>query len=179
MVTGGHSTAHRNLCGVVECSFFYCGGRTGCGARRVLFVECYASSALCRVKVVECWACSPDLVGFGLARLWTIGQNRAKPSKKQPKPSKKQPKTSKKQHTPCKKIFFCKGSGVNRGAKPLKSCGDWHLQRQSQTASLPHLNENHFGSVSRRPSAKGAIQDRAPVPNFCALGAQQHVRKKE
>ena len=96
MVTGGHSTAHRNLCGVVECSFFYCGGRTGCGARRVLFVECYASSALCRVKVVECWACSPDLVGFGLARLWTIGQNRAKPSKKQPK-------TSKKQHTPCKK----------------------------------------------------------------------------
>jgi len=118
-------------------------------------------------------------VGFGLARLWTIGQNRAKPSKKQPKPSKKQPKTSKKQHTPCKKIFFCKGSGVNRGAKPLKSCGDWHLQRQSQTASLPHLNENHFGSVSRRPSAKGAIQDRAPVPNFCALGAQQHVRKKE
>ena len=172
MVTGGHSTAHRNLCGVVECSFFYCGGRTGCGARRVLFVECYASSALCRVKVVECWACSPDLVGFGLARLWTIGQNRAKPSKKQPK-------TSKKQHTPCKKIFFCKGSGVNRGAKPLKSCGDWHLQRQSQTASLPHLNENHFGSVSRRPSAKGAIQDRAPVPNFCALGAQQHVRKKE
>jgi hypothetical protein len=36
---------------------------------------------------------------------------------------------------------------------------------------LPHLNENHFRSISGGPFAKGAPQVGARVPDFCFLGS--------
>jgi hypothetical protein len=36
---------------------------------------------------------------------------------------------------------------------------------------LPHLNENHFRSISGGPFGKGALQVGTRVPDFCFLGS--------
>jgi hypothetical protein len=40
-------------------------------------------------------------------------------------------------------------------------------------APLPHLNENHFRSISGGSFGKGAIQVGARVPDFCAQEAAE------
>ena len=44
-------------------------------------------------------------------------------------------------------------------------------------ASLPHLNENHFGPFFGRHLGKGAIQVGARVPDLCAVGSGGRAKK--
>ena len=95
-----------------------------------------------------------------------------------PKPNTKLQKLSTKLQKTSNKLFFCYMSRVNQAAKPPKSFGNWHRQRQSQSASLPHLKKKPIQGISGRAARKRAIQGGARVPDFDTLQSGEKHGKR-